>query len=138
MASLRFNTSIAKLTELTNHVTARADRTTPREVAEALVLMVAPLAPHVAEELWHRLGHDTSVVYAPFPVADPALLVEDTVTIPVQVKGKVRAHIEVAAGAEPAAVEAAALADPAVVKAIDGRPVQRVVVVPGRMVNVVT
>ena len=138
MANLRFNTSIAKLTELTNHVTAKADATTPREVAEALVLMVAPLTPHVAEELWHRLGHESSVVYAPFPVADAALLVEDTVVIPVQVKGKVRAHIEVAADAEPTAIEAVALADPAVIKAIDGRPVQRVVVVPGRMVNVVT
>ena len=137
MANLRFNTSIAKLTELTNHVTAKAESTTPREVAEALVLMVAPLAPHIAEELWHRLGHDATVVYAQFPEADPALLVEDTVTIPVQVKGKVRAHIEVATDAQPAAIEAAALADPAVVKAIDGRPVQRVVVVPGRMVNVV-
>jgi leucyl-tRNA synthetase len=138
MANLRFNTSIAKLTELTNHVTAKADATTPREVAEALVLMVAPLAPHVAEEVWHRLGHESSVVYAPFPVADAALLVEDTVVIPVQVKGRVRAHIEVATDADPTAIEAVALADPAVIKAIDGRPVQRVVVVPGRMVNVVT
>ncbi len=83
-----------------NHVTAKGATTTPREVAEGLVLMVAPLAPHIAEELWHRLGHDDSVVYAPFPEADPALLVEDTVEIPVQVKGKVRAHITVAADAD--------------------------------------
>ena len=138
MANLRFNTAIAKLTELNNHLTAKGAATTPREVAERLTLMVAPLAPHIAEELWHRLGHAETVVYAPFPEADPAMLAEDTVEIPVQVKGKVRAHLQVAADADPAAIEAAALADPAVVKAIDGKPVQRVVVVPGRMVNVVT
>ncbi len=97
MANLRFNTAIAKLTELNNHVTAKGAATTPREVAEPLALMVAPLAPHIAEELWHRLGHSDSVVYAPFPEADAALLVEDTVEIPVQVKGKVRAHLTVAA-----------------------------------------
>ncbi len=100
--------------------------------------MVAPLAPHIAEELWHRLGHVETVVYAPFPEADPAMLIENTVEIPVQVKGKVRAHLTVAADADAATIEAAALADPAVVKAIDGNAVQRVVVVPGRMVNVVT
>ena len=138
MANLRFNTAIAKLTELNNHVTAKAASTTPREVAEGLVLMVAPLAPHIAEELWHRLGHTDSVVYAPFPEADPALLVEDTVEIPVQVKGKVRAHVTVAADASADAIEAMALADPSVAKAIGDSTVKRVVVVPGRMVNVVT
>ena len=138
MANLRFNTAIAKLTELNNHMTAKGADTTPREVAEPLVLMVAPLAPHIAEELWHRLGHDETVVYAPFPQADPALLVDETVQIPVQVKGKVRAHITVSADADAAAIEAIALADPNVVKAIAGNAVQRVVVVPGRMVNVVT
>jgi leucyl-tRNA synthetase len=138
MTNLRFNTAIAKLTELNNHVTAKGAATTPREVAEPLALMVAPLAPHIAEELWHRLGHSDSVVYAPFPEADAALLVEDTVEIPVQVKGKVRAHVTVAADADPAAIEALALADPSVAKAIGDAPVKRVVVVPGRMVNVVT
>ena len=138
MANLRFNTAIAKLTELNNHVTAKGVATTPREVAEPLVLMVAPLAPHIAEELWHRLGHSDSVVYAPFPEADAALLVEETVEIPVQVKGKVRAHLTVAADADAAAIEALALADPNVSKAIGDAPVKRVVVVPGRMVNVVT
>ena len=71
MANLRFNTAIAKLTELNNHVTAKGAATTPREVAEPLALMVAPLAPHIAEELWHRLGHSDSVVYAPFPRPTP-------------------------------------------------------------------
>ena len=138
MANLRFNTAIAKLTELNNHVTAKGAATTPREVAEPLALMVAPLAPHISEELWHRLGHSDSVVYAPFPEADAALLVEDIVEIPVQVKGKVRAHVTVAADADTAAIEALALADPNVAKAIGDAPVKRVVVVPGRMVNVVT
>jgi leucyl-tRNA synthetase len=138
MANLRFNTAIAKLTELNNHVTAKGAATTPREVAEPLALMVAPLAPHIAEELWHRLGHSDSVVYAPFPEADAALLIEDMVEIPVQVKGKVRAQVTVAADADAAAIEALALADPKVKKAIGDAPVKRVVVVPGRMVNVVT
>ena len=84
------------------------------------------------------MGHSDSVVYAPFPEADAALLVDDTVEIPVQVKGKVRAHVTVAADADAAAIEALALADPNVAKAIGDAPVKRVVVVPGRMVNVVT
>ena len=78
---------------------------------EPLVLMVAPLAPHLAEELWQRLGHDTSLAHGPFPLADPAYLVEDTVEYPVQVNGKVRGRITVAADADADALEAAALAD---------------------------
>ncbi|NHW87582.1 class I tRNA ligase family protein, partial [Escherichia coli] len=85
MEQIRFNTAIAKLIELTNGVTRLS--ATPREVAEPLVLMVAPFAPHIAEELWQRLGHPTSLTYADFPVADPALLVAETVTYPVQVNG---------------------------------------------------
>jgi leucyl-tRNA synthetase len=135
MEGMRFNTAVAKLIELNNLVT-RLD-TTPRQVAEPLVLMVAPLAPHVAEELWSRLGHDASLVWEDFPVADPALLVEDEVELPVQVAGKVRSRITVAAGADAASVEAAALADGKVAAAIGGRPIQRIVVVPGRLVNVV-
>ena len=84
----------------------------PRDVAEALVLMVSPFAPHLGEELWRRLGHDETVAYVPFPVADPALLVDDTVEYPVQVNGKVRSHITVPADADAATPsEAAALAD---------------------------
>ena len=94
MESLRFNTSIAKLTELNNHLTqAYAGTTTPRQVAEPLVLMLAPLAPHIAEELWTRLGHDESLAWHDFPVADPARLAVDEVEIPVQIGGKVRARI---------------------------------------------
>ena len=113
MAALSFNTAIARLFELNNHLTTvvAATGTAPREVAEPFVLMVAPLAPHIAEELWSRLGHTDTLAYEPFPVADPALLVEDTVEVPVQINGKVRARIQVAVGADAAAHEAAARAD---------------------------
>jgi leucyl-tRNA synthetase len=139
MEGMRFNTAVAKLIELNNALgpVVRDAGAAPREVAEAMVLMLAPLAPHVAEELWSRLGHDTTVVWTDFPQADPTLLVEDEVEIPVQIDGKVRARITVPAGADAATIEAIALADPAVQAALDGREVKRVVVVPGRMVNIV-
>jgi leucyl-tRNA synthetase len=135
MEALRFNTAIAKLIELNNHVT-KLD-VTPREVAEAMVLMVSPLVPHVGEELWRRLGHDDTVALHPFPVADPALLVDDEIEYPVQINGKVRSRISVAADADAAAVEAAALADPKVVAALDGAVPVKAIVVPGKMVNLV-
>jgi leucyl-tRNA synthetase len=139
MAGLRFNTAVAKLIELNNALgpVARDAGGTPREVADALVLMLAPLAPHVAEELWAKLGHGESVVWTGFPEPDPSLLVDDEIEIPVQVGGKVRARVRVAADADATAVEAAALADPVVQASLGGRTPQRVVVVPGRMVNVV-
>jgi leucyl-tRNA synthetase len=139
MDGMRFNTAVAKLIELNNALgpVARELGGTPREVAEPLVLMLAPLAPHIAEELWSRLGGDGSVVWTDFPEADPDLLTDDQVEIPVQVAGKVRARVLVPADADAAAIEAVALADPAVVTALDGRTPQRVIVVPGRMVNIV-
>jgi leucyl-tRNA synthetase len=135
MAALRFNTAIAKLIELNNHVTKLA--ATPRDVAEAMVLMVSPLIPHVGEELWRRLGHDETLAYEPMPTADPALLVDASVEYPVQVNGKLRGHITVAADADRAAVEAAALSDPKIAAALDGRAATKVIVVPARMVNIV-
>ena len=101
------------------------------------MLLLAPLAPHVGEELWHRLGHDDTVVWQRFPEPDRALLVDDTVEIPVQVRGKVRSRIVVAADADVATVEAAALADEKVIAAIGTATVRRVIVVPGRLVNIV-
>ncbi|GIG62826.1 leucine--tRNA ligase [Longispora fulva] len=130
---LRFNTAIAKLIGLTNHVTGLA--VPPREVVEPLVLMVSPFAPHLAEELWTRLGHDGGLSYVDFPVADPAQLVADTVTYPVQVNGKVRGRIEVAADLPEAEVQAAALAE--IASSLDGRTPKKVIVVKGRMVSVV-
>jgi leucyl-tRNA synthetase len=135
LAAIRYNTAIAKVIELNNHVTKLGE--TPREVAEPIVLLLAPLVPHVAEELWSRLGHDSTIAYAPLPEADPALLVDDTVEYPVQVNGKVRGRITVAADADTAAVEAAALADDKIVVALAGAVPKKVIVVPGRMVNVV-
>jgi len=135
MEALRFNTSIAKLIELNNALTKLA--ATPREVAEPLVVMLAPLVPHVAEELWRLLGHDDTIAYVAFPEADPALLVDDVVEYPVQVNGKVRGRIEVAADADTSAIETAALADDRVAAAVDGATPKKIIVVPGRMVNVV-
>jgi leucyl-tRNA synthetase len=135
MDALRFNTAIAKLIELNNAVTKLA--ATPRSIAEPLVLMAAPLVPHVAEELWRKLGHDETVTYLPFPVADERYLVDDTVEIPVQVNGKVRGRVVVAADADPATCEAAALADDKVVVALAGAAPKKIIVVPGRMINIV-
>jgi len=134
-AALRNNTAAAKLIEYTNHLTKEG--VTARAALEPLVLMVAPLAPHLAEELWRRLGHDTSLAHGPFPVADPAYLVTDTVEYPVQVNGKVRGRITVEADADKAAVEAAALADEKVLAFLAGATPRQVIVVPGRLVNLV-
>jgi len=138
MEKMRFNVSIAKVTELNNHLTAKyPSGGVPRAVAEPLVLLLAPLAPHVAEELWSRLGHATSLAHGPFPEADPALLVDETIEVPVQVNGKVRARLTVPAGADPDAMEAAARADARVGELLAGATVRKVVVVPGRLVNFV-
>jgi leucyl-tRNA synthetase len=135
MDALRFNTAIAKLIELNNAVTKLA--ATPREVAEPMAIMLSPLVPHIAEELWSRLGHDDTITYVAFPEADPALLVDETIEVPVQVNGKVRGRIEVAADADADTIEAAALADAKIAAVIDGVTPKKVIVVPGRMVNIV-
>jgi leucyl-tRNA synthetase len=136
---LHFNTAIAKLIELNNHLTrvVATGATVPREVAEPLVLMMAPLTPHLAEELWVRLGHQQTLAFEPFPVADPALLVADDVEYPVQVNGKVRSHVTVPVDAAADAVEAAALGDAKVQAALGDRAPKKVIVVPGRLVSVV-
>jgi leucyl-tRNA synthetase len=134
MENLRFNTAIAKLIELTNRATAISGEGTPRAVVEPLVLMVSPFAPHLAEELWQRLGHTGTLAYEPFPQADPAWLAVASVTYPVQVKGKVRGRIEVPADAPEDEVRSAALAE--VAEHLSGDP-RKVIVVPGRMVSIV-
>ncbi len=136
MAGMRFNTAIAKVTELNNHLT-KAGGPLPRPVAEALVLLVAPLAPHIAEELWHRLGHTESVVHQDFPVADPAYVVDETVTCVVQVKGKVKARLEISPSITDEELEALALADPAVVAALGGAGIRKVIVRAPKLVNIV-
>jgi leucyl-tRNA synthetase len=138
METLRFNTSIARITELTNHLTAAfADGATPRAAVEPLVLLLAPIAPHIAEELWSRLGHDGSLTYEPFPVADERWLVDDAVELPVSVNGKVRGRITVPVGADASALEAAARADAKVAALLDGATVRKVIAVPDKMVNFV-
>jgi leucyl-tRNA synthetase len=136
--SLRFNTSIARITELNNAVTqAYPDGGAPRVIAESLALMLAPLAPHAAEELWAKLGHRQSLAWRPFPVADEALLVDDTIELAVQVNGKVRSVIRVAADADAAVMEVSARADEKVIAALGDKPVKRVIAVPGRLINFV-
>jgi len=138
MESLRFNVAIAKITELNNFLTQHHEgRGVPDEVAETLVLLLAPLAPHVGEELWARLGHDESLTREPFPIADRALLIDDTVEIPVQVNGKVRARIEVPVGLSQSALEAAATSDDKVAELLAGATVRKVIVVPDRLINFV-
>jgi leucyl-tRNA synthetase len=100
-------------------------------------LMVAPLAPHIAEELWARLGHADTLTYEEFPSADASWLVEETIEIPVQVNGKVRARVKLAAAADDAEHERVARADPHVAALLDGATIHKVVVVPGRLVNFV-
>ncbi|WOR07470.1 leucine--tRNA ligase [Mycobacterium marinum] len=136
-AALRNNTAVAKLIEYTNFLTKRHRDAVPRAAIEPLVLMVAPLAPHMAEELWQRLGHTTSLAHGPFPAADPAYLIDDTVEYPVQVNGKVRGRVVVAADADDDAVKAAALADEKVQAFLAGASPRKVIVVAGRLVNLV-
>jgi leucyl-tRNA synthetase len=136
---MRFNTAVAKLIELNNRITKvyASAAGTPRVVVEPLVQMVAPLTPHLAEELWSRLGHDASLAHGPFPVADEEYLVEDTVEYPIQFNGKVRSRVVVPSSAAQDEVREAALADERVIAALDGKQPRKVIVVPGRLVNVV-
>ncbi|MFC8915746.1 leucine--tRNA ligase [Streptomyces sp. NPDC047821] len=137
MAAMRFNTAIAKVTELNNYLT-KTGAPVSRSVAERLVLLVAPLAPHIAEELWRRLGHTESVVHQDFPVADPAYVVDETVTCVVQIKGKVKARLEVSPSITDADLEALALADAGVVAALGGAGIRKVIVRAPKLVNIVT
>ncbi|MFJ8665372.1 leucine--tRNA ligase [Streptomyces sp. NPDC093600] len=136
MAAMRFNTAIAKVTELNNHLT-KAGGAVSRPVAEQLVLLVAPLAPHIAEELWRKLGHTDSVVHQDFPVADPAYVVDETVTCVVQIKGKVKARLEVSPSISDAELEALALGDATVVAALGGAQIRKVIVRAPKLVNIV-
>jgi leucyl-tRNA synthetase len=141
--SYRFNVMVARVMELVN-ATRKAIDSGPggadpavREAAEAVAVLLSLVAPYTAEEMWERLGHEPTVANAGWPTVDEALLVEDTVTCVVQVKGKVRARLEVSPDIAEADLEAAALADPAVQRAIDGAAIRKVIVRAPKLVNVV-
>ena len=138
-AHLRFNTAIAKLIEFNNALTQHvsAHKTSPISLVEPLVQMLSPLCPHLADELWFRLGHDSTVTYVPFPVADPSKLIEDTIEVPVQINGKVRARITIAPTASIEEHLELALALEAIIAALDGKTPLKTIVVPGRTVNLV-
>jgi leucyl-tRNA synthetase len=136
-AEMRYNTAGAKLIELNNHVTKHFPDGAPRAVVEPMVLMLAPMCPHVAEELWARLGNTGSLVRGPFPVADERYLVDDTREYPIQVNGKVRSRVVVPVSASDEELTAAALADEKIAALIDGGQPRRVIVVRDKLVNVV-
>ena len=139
MQNLRFNTAISKLIELNNALTVYVNEhgATPREVAVPLVQMLSPLCPHMAEELWSMLGQTSELSFTPFPVADPALLVSDTIEIPIQVNGKVRSKLSVVPTVTDDELRALALADEKVIALLNGAEPTKVVIVPKRLVNVV-
>lgn len=138
---LRDNTVVAKLIEYVNYLTKareqKADGDVSRETVEPLVQMVSPVAPHIAEELWARLGHEGTITFQEFPTFDESLLVDDTVEVPVQINGKVRARVDVPAEASKDEIESIALADDRVAGLIEGKNLVKTIVVPGRMVNLV-
>ena len=132
---LSFNTAISRLMEFTNEFTKADPR--PKSAMESFVLLLAPFAPHLAEELWQLLGHDESLAYAPWPKFDESKVAEDQVEVPVQVNGKVRAKIMVPTGAKPPQMQEIAEASDDVQSHIGGKNVVKVIAVPGRMVNFV-
>ena len=151
IAGLRFNVAVAKIYELANAISAalailpqqRQDAADDalgaaiREALEMMVEMMAPMMPHLAEECWAALGHDDLVATRPWPAVDRSLLIEDTITLPVQVNGRKRAELTIATDASQADVETATLALEAVQRALNGQNPRKIVVVPKRIVNVV-
>ena len=139
MEEMRFNTAISKMIELVNTLTkvSASGGGVAREAVEPLVLMLAPFAPHLAEELWHRLGHDTSLTREPFPEADPQYLVAEAVTCVIQVKGKVRHKIEVDPGISEADLERVVLAEERVQQLLEGQTLRKIIVRAPKLVNLV-
>jgi leucyl-tRNA synthetase len=137
---LTCNTAIAHLTTLNNELAAvvREGGTCAREIAEPLVVMLAPFAPHIAEELWERLGHPPSIADVAFPSADPAFVRPDVIELPVQVDGRTRGSVRVPADADESEAVRAARNDRRIGECLDGATVQRVVYVHGRIINFVT
>ena len=133
--SLRFNTAIARLMEMSNALTASSTR--PRELVETFVLLLAPFAPHLAEELWSKLGHACTLSYAPWPDFDPNLARDETQEYVVQVNGKVRHRFQAKAGLPAEALIAVTKAEPEIIALLHGRTIVREITIPGRLTNFV-
>ena len=132
---LAMNTAIASMIELVNLATSGGGLT--RDQLERFVVVLSPFAPHIAEELWSKLGHEPTLADVPWPDHDEAMLVKDEIQMPVQIKGKVRAKLMIPANTDPDQVEAIVLADKKVQAALQGMTVRKVIVVPGKIVNIV-
>ena len=142
-----FNTAIAAVMELYNELSkfigteelaeGSQNQAVVQEAMEAMVLLLAPIVPHMCHVLWHHLGNETAIIDAAWPVYDEAALVHNKVSIAVQVNGKLRAVLDLPAGSSKEAVEAAAFANEAVVKFTSGQTVRKVIVVPERLINIV-
>jgi len=137
-----FNTAIAAVMELSNALARFGDhspqgRAVMQEALDLVALMLSPFVPHAAQALWRALGHASAIVDERWPKADAAALAQDTIEIVVQVNGRLRARVQVAAGADEAIAREAALADPGVAKFVAGQPVRKLIYVPGKLVNVV-
>ncbi len=135
MGRLSFNTAIAALIEMNNQLVQL--QKLPRLVAENFVLMLSPLAPHLAEELWERMGNRESVTQQPWPHFDADYLVEEQVELIVQVQGKLRGRVTVPAAADEQAARDAALADEKVAAHLEGKTIRKVIYVPGKLINIV-
>jgi leucyl-tRNA synthetase len=133
--AMSFNTAIAAMMELANFLTKKETR--PRSVLKTFVLLLGPFAPHLAEELWRVLGNDNTLAYEPWPAFDPALTRADEIEVPVQINGKVRARLTVPADIDQASLEKVALADERVRSLIEAKSIKKVIVVPGKLVNIV-
>ncbi len=132
---LRFNTAISQLMVFVNE--ANKQDVLPKELAEGFVKLLAPIAPHISEELWQKLGHDDTITYAEWPTFDESLLVENEVEVVVQINGKVKAKLVVAKDASKDEMEEAARADEKVLAAIEGKSIRKIIAVPGKLVNIV-
>jgi leucyl-tRNA synthetase len=133
--SLSFNTAIAELMVLVNELTKAEIR--PRHVLDPLVLLLAPFAPHIAEELWHQLGHAKSLACEPWPVFNPAYVREEEIELPVQVNGKVRGRLKVPSGAGQGEIEALVQGSPELASWLGGKSLRKLIVVPGKMISLV-
>jgi leucyl-tRNA synthetase len=133
--NLSFNTAIARLMEFVNYFTKQTTR--PRSIMSKFILILSPLAPHIAEELWAILGHKQTLAYEPWPTFDESLTVDQSVEIPISIQGKLRSKINIARGMSNDEVEKIALLDERIAELLVGKTVKKVIIVPDRMVNIV-